>query len=127
MAKSLKSRRQRKMRAVKRVRYGAKADAALKKVLEKGAKQLLEDEEMQELVKVTDAKKVVAETEAVKDGEEPMEDKEPKKYNPKTMRDENGHYPAWMTKKDQRVRQAKNKNKKVTKRGQGGKKGKKHW
>jgi hypothetical protein len=55
-----------------------------------------------------------------------MDDGSKKKFNAKTMRDENGHYPEWMSKKDRHRRQTKHRrSKKAVKRGQSGKKGKK--
>ncbi|KAK2726482.1 hypothetical protein QYM36_000807 [Artemia franciscana] len=91
MAKSLRSKWKQKMKAVKRVRYDAKATETLKKIL--AIQQIREQEE-----------------EAKKDAE--MKEKEPTStekmdvekdiYNVKTMRNSKNQYPEWITKKQKR-------------------------
>ncbi|KAK2182548.1 hypothetical protein NP493_349g02022 [Ridgeia piscesae] len=95
MAKSLRSKQKRKMRALKRIKNAPKELARLKKTL--GLDGLI-DTEMAELVTVKDMKKVKENNENKKETpSDGMEvDETPAKFDPKTKRDEHGQYPAWM-------------------------------
>ncbi|XP_064633362.1 protein LLP homolog [Lineus longissimus] len=115
MAKSLRSKHKRKMRAIKRQKNAPKELEKLKKILGREAQQ---DVEMKELYTVTDAKTMV---EKSKDGMDV--DKEASKYNPKTMKDENGQYPPWMNQR--KIKNHKMKLKKKTNSGPKKKRGRK--
>lgn len=92
------------MKAIKRVRYGQKELARLENML-KAAKEAETANENQDTVTPY---KVV--TPPATQGEEKMDaEVEPRIYNKKTMKDQHGRYPEWMTVK--RIRQLKKKNK----------------
>lgn len=98
MAKSLRSKWKRKMRAIKRVRYGVKEDERLVNMI-KAAKANEDSEEkitMPGVQFVSLASSTTKDTEPKDgDGVESMELDAPKR-NMRTMRDENGNYPVWM-------------------------------
>jgi len=94
MAKSLRSKWKRKMKAIKRVRYGAKETARLEEML-KAAK---ENEDNQE-ASMPGVQFVSVDTFSKKESnEDELEGMEMDvtKRNPKTLRDEHGQYPVWM-------------------------------
>uniref|UniRef100_A0A023FTQ6 Protein llp n=1 Tax=Amblyomma parvum TaxID=251391 RepID=A0A023FTQ6_AMBPA len=105
MAKSLRSKWKRKMRAKKRERYSVKELAKLKEMLAAAAGSK-NDSEMSDICTVVDAKQA---TERSVASEEPSDtqaddqvgtmdvDKPVRKYDPKTLRDEHGTYPVWMS------------------------------
>ncbi|XP_077515734.1 protein LLP homolog [Amblyomma americanum] len=105
MAKSLRSKWKRKMRAKKRERYSVKELAKLKEMLAAAAGSK-NDSEMSDLCTVVDAKHA---TEPPVAADEPSGaqvddetgtmdiDKPVRKYDPKTLRDEHGTYPVWMS------------------------------
>ncbi|GLV45887.1 hypothetical protein CBL_11684 [Carabus blaptoides fortunei] len=100
MAKSLRSKRRRKMRAIKRVRYGAKELERLKETLGHGDVKKEIDEvmaEVSEVVTVTETKKI-KEKAKEKDIEAVQMDDDTVKhtYSAKTMKDQYGSYPVWM-------------------------------
>lgn len=106
MAKSLRSKWRRKCRAVKRERYGAKELDRLKKTLgiNENGSQDVEMSEISEIAIVVDAKKIKENTkskeDAEVDGAEMMDvDSSGRVYNKKTMRDQFGNYPVWMSRK----------------------------
>merc|ERR1712141_543669 len=124
MAKSLRSKWKRKMRAVKRVRYGEKENKVLEKILKNS------DERKKLLENVTETCKMLrcnvgncplkhgpqplGETTLapVVVGEDNMDITGPmKKFSTKTKRDENGTYPAWMSKRKIQSLKSKSKNK----------------
>jgi len=124
MAKSLRSKWKRKMRSVKRVRYGEKEN----KVLEKMVKNTEERKKM--LESVTETCKMLrcnVGNCTLKHGPQPLgdtsldpvtteEDKmdlsgKPKTYSSKTKRDEHGTYPSWMSKRKIQNMKSKPKNK----------------
>ncbi|CAH1784954.1 unnamed protein product [Owenia fusiformis] len=110
MAKSLRSKHRRKMRAVKRKKNEPKELAKLKKVLGLGEKN--QDVEMKELYTVVDAEKV---KEDQKKRQEAIEaNKGPAKFHPKTLKDEHGNYPNWMNQRQ--IKKMKGKSKKKTKK-----------
>ncbi|CAD6234257.1 GSCOCG00007692001-RA-CDS [Cotesia congregata] len=105
MAKSLRSKWRRKCRAVKRERYGAKELATLKKTLgiDENGQQEVELNEISEIATVVDAKTIKAENEMKADKNdnenhvEQMDQDGKRVYNKKTMKDQYGQYPIWMS------------------------------
>uniref|UniRef100_A0A1B6MBF2 Protein LLP homolog n=1 Tax=Graphocephala atropunctata TaxID=36148 RepID=A0A1B6MBF2_9HEMI len=113
MAKSLKSKWKRKMRAIKRERYGKKELDRLKNMLGINTTDVeMKEETIGDIAIVRDANELrnesvinveneeeetVKETiEENKEECEPMEDGRPV-YNKKTMRDQHGNYPVWLS------------------------------
>ncbi|KAM9845721.1 protein LLP homolog [Aulostomus maculatus] len=122
MAKSLRSKWRRKMRAEKRKKNAPKELARLKQALSLDVKGEVAMSDMQEIATVVPADKI-------KNTDVEMAEKEPEdgkmemdsKRNKKTLLDENGQYPVWMSQ-----RQAKKfKTKRMSKKGAQGKKKKK--
>lgn len=104
MAKSLRSKWRRKCRAVKRERYGAKELARLKKTLgiDESATTEVDMKEITEIATVVDAKTIKESSTQEKTNAEEMEvmDEDGKRvFNTKTMRDQHGNYPVWMSKR----------------------------
>jgi len=100
MAKSLRSKWKRKMRAIKSVRYGVKEKVMLDKMVE----QTLAREEV-EVKTVKDIKE-----DAV------METETKSEFNPKTMLNKDGNYPKWMNKnKIKKIKKTNSEKKKGTK------------
>uniref|UniRef100_A0A023FE67 Protein llp n=1 Tax=Amblyomma cajennense TaxID=34607 RepID=A0A023FE67_AMBCJ len=106
MAKSLRSKWKRKMRAKKRERYSVKELAKLKEMLAAAAAGSKNDSEMSDMCIVVDAKQATERPVApdepsgtqVDDQTGTMDiDKPVRKYDPKTLRDEHGTYPVWMS------------------------------
>lgn len=101
MAKSLRSKWKRKMRAIKSVRYGVKEKVMLDKMVE----QTLAREEV-EVKTVKDIKE-----DAV------METETKSEFNPKTMLNKDGNYPKWMNKnKIKKIKKTNSEKKKGTKK-----------
>ncbi|XP_012255578.1 protein LLP homolog [Athalia rosae] len=103
MAKSLRSKWRRKCRAIKRQRYGEKELARLKKTLgiDETAPVDTDMKEIADIATVTDAK-TIKEKAAAKEKEkgtdgESMEVEGARVYNKRTMRDQYGNYPVWMS------------------------------
>ncbi|XP_013791304.1 protein LLP homolog [Limulus polyphemus] len=98
MAKSIRSKWKRKMRAAKRERYAVKELIQLKKVLENDQG----DVDMAAVYTVTDAKTLAKQQSErirgdLKEPESMMElDKPQRNYNPSTLKDQYGNYPVWM-------------------------------
>uniref|UniRef100_A0A131XB95 Uncharacterized protein n=1 Tax=Hyalomma excavatum TaxID=257692 RepID=A0A131XB95_9ACAR len=117
MAKSLRSKWKRKMRAKKRERYSVKELAKLKEMLAAAAGSSKTDVDMSDMCTVVDGKQVAdraVETSepsvSQADGKATTEmdvDKPVRKYNPKTLRDEHGSYPVWMSQRAIRKLKAK--------------------
>ncbi|XP_046607570.1 protein LLP homolog [Neodiprion virginianus] len=106
MAKSLRSKWRRKCRAVKRVRYGEKELARLKKTLgiDENAHADAEMSEIQEIATVTDAKEIkekaaAKEKEKTETAQDTMEVEGARVFNKRTMRDQHGNYPVWMSRR----------------------------
>ncbi|XP_071628584.1 protein LLP homolog [Temnothorax longispinosus] len=108
MAKSLRSKWKRKCRAIKRERYAVKELDRLKKTLgiDANSSKDVEMADISEIATVVNAEKVKEDVKAkrVKDaepqaetGEEQMEVEGARVYNKKTLRDQYGNYPAWMS------------------------------
>ncbi|XP_070784993.1 protein LLP homolog isoform X2 [Enoplosus armatus] len=119
MAKSLRSKWKRKMRAEKRKKNAPKELARLKQALSLDKKGEAVMTDMQEIATVVPADKIKKQTdmdmgEVEDDGKMDMDSKRSKK----TQLNENGQYPVWMSQ-----RQAKKlKSKRTTKKGGQGKK-----
>ncbi|XP_053975813.1 protein LLP homolog [Hylaeus volcanicus] len=103
MAKSLRSKWKRKCRAIKRERYGAKELERLKKTLciDEYGSQDAEMAEISEIATVVDAKTIRENEKAKKtetDGQKmDVESSNVRVYNKKTLKDQYGNYPIWMS------------------------------
>jgi len=112
MAKSLRSKWKRKMRAIKRERYAKKELAQLKKVLGIEENGDIEMKNIENITTVVNAKTIRTDTKDVSEGNILLEENEgeekelmqvdpvKKKYNKKTLRDEHGNYPVWMSRRE---------------------------
>jgi hypothetical protein len=102
MAKSMRSKWKRKMRAVKRVKSTARDLVKLNRLvaLDRAGQ---EDFVMKDLVTVTDASQLAGKT---NDGESSGMDVDPR-FNRKTLKDENGQYPGWMNQRAMQKRKSK--------------------
>jgi len=89
MAKSLRSKWKRKMRAVKRVRYGVKEKAMLEKMVSQSKKS--EDVEMKTAQDIKDAQAIKSE------------------FSSKSFKNKDGNYPKWMSK--QKIKKIKDRKK----------------
>nr|CAI5831418.1 unnamed protein product [Callosobruchus analis] len=101
MAKSIRSKWKRKCRAIKRERYGKKELERLKKTLgivdEPGKSSDVPMKECEEIITFTTAEEIKKKREEPKDIMDVTEmDDIQKKFNPKTLRNENGAYPVWL-------------------------------
>ncbi|XP_054276260.1 protein LLP homolog [Macrosteles quadrilineatus] len=123
MAKSLRSKWKRKMRSAKRERYGEKELQRLKTMLGINPTDVeMKDEALDDIVIVRDATELKNEVAAkekedsdvieIKDVTEPMEDGR-RVYDKKTMRDQHGNYPVWMS--SRKVKKVAKRNKVVKK------------
>jgi len=117
MAKSIRSKRKRVMRNIKREKvYGPKELARLKKTLDtENTEEIMQDEEM---VVVRDAKELVKEKEEAESADT-METNQDKKFDKKTLKDQHGQYLPWMNQrriKKQRTANNAKKNSKVNKK-----------
>ena len=122
MAKSLRSKWKRKMRAEKRVRYGEREDKRLVKMLE-AAKELKEQDGsdlVMNPISNTNSNEQ-KETEAKTD-ENSMDTSVKPKFSTKSLKDEHGNYPKWMS--SRRIQKMKKKSKKSAPTGKIGKKSK---
>ncbi|OWF34672.1 18 kDa learning-associated protein of slug-like [Mizuhopecten yessoensis] len=90
MAKSLRCKFRKRMRNVKREKYGKKELERLKTMIETSGGQ---DQEVKEIYKVKTAEELKEEME--KKAEDTMEHSG-KSFHPVTLKDEDGHYPGWM-------------------------------
>ncbi|TWW64813.1 protein LLP homolog isoform X1 [Takifugu flavidus] len=121
MAKSLRSKWRRKMRAEKRKKNAPKELARLKQALSLDKKVDDVMAEVQEIATVVPAEKIKKQTDvemAEAEGDEGKMDMDSKR-NKKTMLDENGQYPVWMNQRQAKKLKGKRTTKKV---GQGKKK-----
>ncbi|XP_023711996.1 protein LLP homolog isoform X2 [Cryptotermes secundus] len=130
MAKSLRSKWKRKMRAIKRERYGEKELARLKKVLGIEDGEDIEMKNIENIATVVDAKSIQANTEDIpeekgieEEEEEEEEENEAEKevmeidevkqsYSKRTLRNEHGNYPVWMSKREVKKRSIGNRKRK---------------
>ncbi|XP_030576215.1 protein LLP homolog [Archocentrus centrarchus] len=117
MAKSLRSKWKRKMRAEKRKKNAPKELNRLKKALSLDNKGEVVMSDMQEIATVVPAEKIKkqADVEMVEaepdDGKMDMDSKR----NKKTLLDEHGQYPAWMSQRQAKKMKTKRVGKKSTK------------
>ncbi|XP_060557120.1 protein LLP-like [Ruditapes philippinarum] len=88
MAKSIRSKRRRKMRNIKREAFGKKELEMLKDVVEKAKAE--KDVEMKEMFTVKSATEL-------KEDQKMDTSKASRNYNPKTLKNEHGNYPVWMS------------------------------
>ncbi|XP_052063577.1 protein LLP homolog [Mytilus californianus] len=115
MAKSIRSKHKRKMRAIKRERYGKKELETLKKTVTTDVASAIKEEDMKEMFTVRKGSDVVQE---IRD-EENMDLDSGKKYNTKTKLDEHGNYPVWMNSRQIKKQKKKNKTQKTKRAGKG--------
>jgi len=110
MAKSLRSKWKRKMKAVKRVRYGEKERKMLDKIVANAEerKRLLAEEHKPQALGADGEEPVAA-----KDGGEDTMEVESKKskVNARTLKDDHGTYPVWVSKRKISKIKSKGKNK----------------
>ncbi|KAF8794853.1 protein LLP homolog [Argiope bruennichi] len=116
MAKSLRSKWRRKMRAIKRERYAVKELKQLKNILENSGNK---DADMSEICTVLDKKDIqnLGKKDPSENNEENVEatvesssmdvDQQSSKYHPKRLTDEHGTYPVWMNQRQIRKHKAK--------------------
>lgn len=97
MAKSLRSKWKRKMKAIKRVRYGEKETARLKDTLKKGAAVKAAEEAGVVVRTAADIQKKASNFFPLLEErmETPLAISE---HNPRTLRNKSGNYPKWMSK-----------------------------
>ncbi|XP_015247769.1 PREDICTED: protein LLP homolog [Cyprinodon variegatus] len=118
MAKSLRSKWKRKMRAEKRKKNAPKELARLKQALSLDKKGEADMSDLQDIATVVPADKITKQTD-VEMAEQEEEDggkmDMDKKRNKKTLLDENGQYPTWMNQRQAKKMKAKRVTKKTGK------------
>ncbi|KAM4712155.1 protein LLP homolog [Anableps anableps] len=119
MAKSLRSKWKRKMRAEKRKKNAPKELARLKQALSLDKKGAADMSDLQDIATVTPADKLTkqADVEMAEQQEEEDDGKMEmdKKRSKKTLLDEHGQYPAWMNQRQAKKMKAKRVTKKTGK------------
>ena len=110
MAKSLRSKWKRKMRAVKRENYGEREHKKLVKMVE--AAEELKKNDGQDSVMVED--KIDIENTDKNGDSEQMDTSAKLKYSKKSLKDEHGNYPVWMSMR--KIQNQKKKNKAAAKK-----------
>ncbi len=129
MAKSMRSKWKRKMRAIKRVRYGERETQKLVKMIE-AAKEAKKQDGDDTVMALNPAEDKAGATADIVD-KDAMDTTVKPKYSSRTLKDAQGNYPVWMSKrridkikgKKARVKASK-KEGKVTKKGKGKRKNK---
>merc|ERR1711879_138747 len=118
MAKSLRSKWKRKMKAEKRVRYGQKERDRLEKMLasyeaeEKERQEQKEKEVMEHEPQVLGAAEPEkTEVQQDKDAMDTSSSKQAPKHSSKSLKSQYGNYPKWMS--NRKIQKAKNKGKKL--------------
>ena len=117
------------MKAEKRIKYGEREEKRLIKMLE-AAKELKEQDGGDDKVMVEEIVESENKEQIPADDENAMDTSAKAKYSLKTMKDESGNYPKWMS--NRRVEKMKKKNAKAKKQTSNGKvskatkKGRKH-
>merc|ERR1712066_42391 len=111
MAKSLRSKWKRKMKAEKRVRYGQKERERLEKMLDSYQKEEKERQEQKEKEVMEHQPQVLGSSE---DAEEKVamdtsSSKEVPKHSSKSLKSQHGNYPKWMS--NRKIQKAKTKSK----------------
>ncbi|XP_055252130.1 protein LLP homolog [Moschus berezovskii] len=111
MAKSLRSKWKRKMRAEKRKKNAPKELSRLKSILKIDGDVLMKD--VQEIVTVVEPKHCQEKTQCVvKDETDDMKMETDIKRNKKTLLDQHGQYPIWMNQRQRKRLKAKREKKK---------------
>ncbi|KAJ8783610.1 hypothetical protein J1605_008653 [Eschrichtius robustus] len=111
MAKSLRSKWKRKMRAEKRKKNAPKELSRLKSILKVDGDVLMKD--VQEIVTVVEPKHCQEKTQCVvKDETDDMKMETDIKRNKKTLLDQHGQYPVWMNQRQRKRLKAKREKKK---------------
>ncbi|KAM9073178.1 protein LLP homolog [Megaptera novaeangliae] len=111
MAKSLRSKWKRKMRAEKRKKNAPKELSRLKSILKVDGDVLMKD--VQEMVTVVEPKHCQEKTQCVvKDETDDMKMETDIKRNKKTLLDQHGQYPVWMNQRQRKRLKAKREKKK---------------
>lgn len=106
MAKSLRSKWKRKMRAEKRKKNAPKELSRLKSILKIDSDVLMKD--VQEIATVVDPKHCEEKTQCVvKDENDDMKMETDIKRNKKTLLDQHGQYPVWMNQRQRKRLKAK--------------------
>ncbi|XP_022427316.1 protein LLP homolog [Delphinapterus leucas] len=111
MAKSLRSKWKRKMRAEKRKKNAPKELSRLKSILKVDGDVLMKD--VQEITTVVEPKHCQEKTQCVvKDETDDMKMETDIKRNKKTLLDQHGQYPVWMNQRQRKRLKAKREKKK---------------
>ncbi|KAB0378301.1 protein LLP homolog [Muntiacus reevesi] len=111
MAKSLRSKWKRKMRAEKRKKNAPKELSRLKSILKIDGDVLMKD--VQEIATVVEPKHCQEKTQCVvKDETDDMKMETDNKRNKKTLLDQHGQYPIWMNQRQRKRLKAKREKKK---------------
>ncbi|TEA32550.1 protein LLP homolog [Balaenoptera ricei] len=111
MAKSLRSKWKRKMRAEKRKKNAPKELSRLKSILKVDGDVLMKD--VQEIATVVEPKHCQEKTQCVvKDETDDMKMETDIKRNKKTLLDQHGQYPVWMNQRQRKRLKAKREKKK---------------
>ncbi|KAB0361637.1 hypothetical protein FD754_005793 [Muntiacus muntjak] len=111
MAKSLRSKWKRKMRAEKRKKNAPKELSRLKSILKIDGDILMKD--VQEIATVVEPKHCQEKTQCVvKDETDDMKMETDNKRNKKTLLDQHGQYPIWMNQRQRKRLKAKREKKK---------------
>uniref|UniRef100_A0A8C7ZIZ8 Protein LLP homolog n=1 Tax=Oryzias sinensis TaxID=183150 RepID=A0A8C7ZIZ8_9TELE len=120
MAKSLRSKWKRKMRAEKRKKNAPKELARLKQALSNDKKGEVDMADLEEIATVVSPDKIKKQTDVdtAEDAAEGLKMDTDKKRNKKTLLDEDGRYPVWMNQRQIK----KLKDKRMTKKSGKGKK-----
>ncbi|XP_048740300.2 18 kDa learning-associated protein of slug-like [Ostrea edulis] len=108
MAKSIRSKRKRMLRNIKRERYAKKDLEKLKQIVAS-----TENEDETEMKELYTARKPLGSNDNPT-GESSGMEVDTKARDPKTLRDENGHYPVWMN--SRRIKKHKGKLKAIAKK-----------
>ena len=119
MAKSLRSKWKRKMRAEKRVKYGEREDKRLVKML-KMANDLKEQDGSDLLMKPSTDDTEETEPATDKIDENAMDTSVKPKYSKTTLKDKDGNYPKWLS--SRKIQKLKSKGKKSSSSGKVSKK-----
>ncbi|KAK3590820.1 hypothetical protein CHS0354_012413 [Potamilus streckersoni] len=115
MAKSLRSKWKRKMRNVRREKFAKKELEQLKKTVAAGDSGMTEMKEIYTVKTASDLRQErKLKNETGKDDTVMEVDKEKPRYNPKTLKDEHGHYPVWMNQRRIKKLKSKRKHKNAT-------------
>ncbi|XP_041348742.1 18 kDa learning-associated protein of slug-like isoform X2 [Gigantopelta aegis] len=116
MAKSMRSKKRRKMRNQKRIKWAPKVNARMQRIAEALNSKDIDITQLVTVKTVSEIKK--SETKEKTDDAHMDVDVEVKSRDAKTLKDEDGHYPVWMNQRAvKKHRQKINKIKRVKKKG----------